>query len=351
MEREAFAGTGPVADRLRFDEDRLRRFLDDRIPGLGDLAVEQFRGGQSNPTYLLTTGAGRFVLRRKPPGQLLRTAHAIDREYRVIRALWPTPVPVAEPILLCEDPEVIGTAFYLMRFVAGRVYWDPTLPALSPGDRRAVYDAMNEALVALHSVDIEAVGLADFGKPGDYFQRQIGRWSSQYLASRTADLPAMDRLIEWLGAHPPAPSGRVALMHGDYRLDNMIFDPLTPAIRAIIDWELTTIGDPLADLSYQCTLWRLPAGMFGGLQGVDRSDQGLPTEGEYRDRYLERMGLGPVADWDRYLVYNLFRFAAILDGVGRRLLDGTAANPQAAAMAALAGPVAELGWRLAQETG
>jgi aminoglycoside phosphotransferase (APT) family kinase protein len=288
-----------------------------------------------------------MVLRRKPPGPLLKTAHAIDREYRVISALRPLGIPVAEPILLCEDPEVIGTAFYLMRFVPGRVFWDPLLPNVAPAERRAVYWAMNDALGSLHQVDIAMAGLADLGKPGDYFQRQIARWSGQYQSGRTSDLPAMDRLMGWLAEHPPRSTGRIAVLHGDYRLDNMIFDPLRPELRAIIDWELTTLGDPLADLSYQCTLWRLPAGSFGGLQGIDRAALGIPTEAEYRDRYLARMGL-EAADWNRYLVYNLFRFAAICDGVVRRAIEGTATNPRASELAALIRPAAELGWALAE---
>ena len=326
----------------------MERFLAERLPEFrGPVAIEQFQGGQSNPTYLIKAASGKLVLRRKPTGHTLATAHAVDREFRVISAIHPLGLPVAKPYLLCEDPEVIGAPFYLMEYVDGKIFWDPTLPELASDQRRAIYAEMGDVLAAIHAVDIAAVGLADLGKPGDYFQRQIRRWSKQYLDSRH-DLPGMRYLIDWLAANPPVASDRVALIHGDYRLDNLIFDRNEPRIRAVIDWELATLGDPLADLSYQCTLWRLPAAMFAGLAGADRGTLGIPTEEEYRDRYLERAGLGPVADWERYIVYNLFRFAAILDGIGRRVEIGTAASSRATELAAWAGPVAERAEALAR---
>jgi aminoglycoside phosphotransferase (APT) family kinase protein len=341
-----------VTDRDDLPVERLERFLAERIPNLrGPIAVAPFPGGQSNPTYRITTPGASLVLRRKPTGQTLATAHAIDREFRVISALHPLGLPVAKPLLLCEDPDPIGAPFYLMEFVDGRIFWDPRLPELSPDERRSVYIEMVEVLAAIHAVDLTTAGLADLAKPSDYFQRQYRRWSTQYLEQPHRDLPSMRFLIEWLAVNRPVASDRVVLIHGDYRLDNLIFDRDRLRIRAVIDWELATLGDPLADLSYQCTLWRLPAAMFAGLGGADRATLGIPTEEEYRDRYLERAGLPPVVGWERYIVFNLFRFAAILDGIGRRVERGTAASGRAAELAAWAGPVAEEAAALAKRLG
>ncbi len=327
-------------------------FLSER---LGDfpsvVSVQQFRGGQSNPTYLLHTGGGKYVLRRRPPGELLQSAHAVDREYRVTSALCDAGVPVARPLVLCEDDAVIGTSFFLMEFVEGRVFWEPQLPELGVLDRVHVYDAMNECLAGLHGVDPTAVGLGSFGRPGDYFQRQISRWSRQYLQTEPEPLPAMRGLIDWLPENMPAANSRAGIIHGDYRLDNMIFHRTEPRVLAIIDWELSTLGDPLADLSYQCMQWRLQAGAFGSLEGVDRAALGLPDEGEYVAAYCARTGRAVVEHWEHYIVYNMFRLAAILFGVGARARSGTAASGEAQAMSVHAAPIAEHAWDLARILG
>ncbi len=347
----SFLGTRPVDPAHTFDVSRVEAWIREQVPGLlgpGPLGVAQFAGGQSNPTFLLTTSSGSFVLRRKPAGPVLRTAHAVDREYRVTRALHGQGFPVARPLALCEDLEVMGTPFFLMEHVAGRIHWDPRLPQVGGGARRVMYAAMADALARLHAIDIDAAGLGDFGRREGYFARQIARWSEQYLASRTRDLPAMDALVAWLRDHQPRDSGRTALLHGDYRLDNVIFDTQGPIVRAVIDWELSTLGDPLADLSYQCMLWHLPAGAFGSLRGVDLAAAGLPTEAEYLAMYLERTGARQPEDWEVAIVYNLFRLAAILEGVARRALEGNASSARATEMAALVAPIAERAWEIAR---
>jgi len=343
-----FQGTRAVAPAHAFDVARVERFLSDRVPGFqGPLAVAQFKGGQSNPTFLLSTPGGKYVLRRKPPGATLRTAHAVDREYRVISALHGQGIPVARALAFCDDAAVMESPFYVMEYVDGRVLWDPTLPGMTPHERRAVYDALCDTLVALHRVNFDDAGLTDFGKGGDYFQRQIARWSGQYRQSRTRDLPEMDHLMEWLQRYPPRASGREAVIHGDFRLDNVIFHAREPRVLAIIDWELSTIGDPLADLSYQCSQWRLPHAVMGGLAGVNRAALGIPSDAEYIGRYAAAMGFGAIDRWDAYVVYNMFRFAAILEGVARRALQGNASNARAMEMAAMVEPVAREGWRIA----
>jgi aminoglycoside phosphotransferase (APT) family kinase protein len=311
------------------------------------MTVTQFQGGQSNPTFLLVTPGARYVLRRKPAGPTLRTAHAVDREFRVTRALAAHGIPVARPLVFCDDPSVMETPFFVMEHVEGRILWDPTLPEVPPAERRAIYRATANALAALHRVPIEAAGLADFGKPGDYFQRQIARWSEQYRAARTRDIPAMDALMQWLAHHPPAPSGRASVIHGDYRLDNLIFDAREPVVRAIIDWELSTLGDPIADVSYQCMLWHLPAGAFGSLAGRDLAALGIPDEAEYLGWYLGETGGTRPPDWDASIVYNLFRLASILEGVARRAIEGNAASRRASDMARLVEPIANAAMDLA----
>jgi aminoglycoside phosphotransferase (APT) family kinase protein len=344
---EEFVGTRPVAAAHRFDVAALDRYLSARIDGFrGPIAVEQFSGGQSNPTYKLSAGGRSYVLRRKPPGKLLPSAHAIDREYRVISALASTAVPVARTHCLCEDESVIGTAFYVMEFVAGRIFWDPRLPGLIREERRAIFDELNRVIAALHSVDYAAIGLADYGKPGNYFARQIDRWSRQYKASETGRIEAMDRLIEWLPKNIPA-GDRTTIVHGDYRLDNVIFHPAEPRILAVLDWELSTLGHPMADLSYHMMAWRLAADEFRGLRGVDCEALGIPTEDAYLDLYLRRTGTTerPSARaWSFYLAYNLFRLAAILQGVMARALAGNAASARAQDAGRRARPIAELGW-------
>lgn len=346
MDERDQVGTTPVREAHRFDEAALARYLADRIEGFsGPLRVEQFKGGQSNPTYRLSTPDRAYVLRRKPPGKLLPSAHAVDREYRVLSALAGTEVPVARTHLLCEDESVIGTAFYVMDCVDGRVLWDPSLPGLSPTERGAIFEQMNRVIAALHSVDPTAVGLADYGRPGNYFERQIGRWSKQYRASETETIEAMDRLIDWLPANIP-PGEETAIVHGDYRLDNLIFAADRPELLAVLDWELSTLGHPLADFAYHCMSWHVPSGVFRGLGGADLAALGIPSEAEYVASYCRRTGRDGIDPdhWDFYMAYNLFRLAAILQGIAGRVKDGTASSAQAAQMGAAARPLADLAW-------
>ncbi len=345
---EQFIGTKPVEERHRFDVSSLEHYLAQHIPELrGPLAVEQFKGGQSNPTYNVSDAAGRrFVLRRKPPGKLLPSAHAVDREFRVIHALYPTGFPVAKPHVLCEDALVIGTPFYVMDFVDGRVLWDQSLPGMTKTERAAIWDELNRVIAQLHTVDYRAVGLEEFGKPGNYIERQISRWTKQYQASETERVEAMDNLIAWLPKNIP-PSASTTVVHGDYRLDNAIFHPKEPRILAVLDWELSTLGDPLADFAYHCMSWHIPPGQFRGIAGLDLKALGIPSEAEYVARYCERTGQKRIdpSHWDFYLAYNLFRIAAILQGILKRVVDGTAASAHARDAGSRAKPMAELGWK------
>jgi aminoglycoside phosphotransferase (APT) family kinase protein len=338
--------TVPVQDAHRFDTGALERYLTARMPGFaGPLAaVRQFEGGQSNPTYYLRAASGEFVLRRKPPGRLLPSAHAVDREYRVIAALRGSGVPVPEAHLLCEDPEVIGTPFYVMSYVAGRIFRDPRLPGISPPERAAVYDAMNAVLARLHGVDWRAVGLADFGRPGNYFARQIHRWTAQYRASATEPIAAMERLIEWLPAHVP-PDDVTTLVHGDYRPGNVVIHPTEPRLLAVLDWELATLGHPLADLAYTCLPYRLPVAL-DGLADADLAGLGVPSEREYVAAYCRRVGRGAIPAWDFYVAFALFRLAAIYQGIMGRVLAGTASDPRARERGERARPLAEAGWAI-----
>ncbi|MFN8926804.1 MAG: phosphotransferase [Rhodospirillales bacterium] len=339
-----FAGTMPVAERHRFDTDAVARWMAGAVPGFrGPLSVEQFRGGQSNPTFRLTSPSGRYVLRRKPPGKLLPSAHAVDREHRVMTALGAAGIPVPPTYGLCEDEGVIGTAFFVMGFVEGRIFWDPLLPGLEPAERAAIFDGMNDTLARLHRVDPVAAGLADYGRPGSYLQRQIARWSKQYSASETERIPAMDRLVEWLPAHVPA-GEETAVVHGDYRLDNLIFHPSEARVVAILDWELSTLGHPLADFAYHAMAWRLEPGLFRGIKGADLAALGIPSEEAYVAAYCRRTGRDGIPHWDFHLAYNMFRLAAILQGILGRVADGTAASEHARDMGARARPVAEAGW-------
>jgi aminoglycoside phosphotransferase (APT) family kinase protein len=355
---EAFTGTKPVAASHAFDIAALERHLAQHLPGFrGPLSVEQFKGGQSNPTYKLVTPGTAYVMRSKPgpAAKLLPSAHAIDREFRVMGALAGTDVPVPRMHLLCEDESVIGRAFYVMEFVQGRVLWDQSLPGMGNAQRAEIYDEMNRVIAALHSVDVQKVGLADYGKPGNYFERQIGRWTKQYQASITEPIEAMDRLIEWLPTHIP-PGARdeseVSIVHGDYRLDNLVFHPTEPRVLAVLDWELSTLGHPLADFSYHCMSWHIPHQMSRGIGGLDIASLGIPSEADYLRRYCERTGRGDpsalMADWNFYLAYNLFRIAAILQGIAKRVVDGTAASAQARQAGAGARPLADVGWQFAQ---
>ncbi|MCR9128741.1 MAG: phosphotransferase family protein [Alphaproteobacteria bacterium] len=345
---DAFSGTKPVADALKFDQAALEAWMDANVDVFaGPLTVEQFKGGQSNPTYKLVTAGRQYVLRRKPPGKLLPSAHAVDREFRVMNALGGAGFPAPKMHGLCEDDSVIGTAFYVMDFVEGRIFWDPYLPDLEPAERAAIYDASNATLALLHSIDFEAAGLGDYGKPGNYFDRQIGRWTKQYKAAETDPIAAMDRLIEWLPANAPEQE-RTSIVHGDYRLDNMIFHPTEPKVIAVLDWELSTLGDPLADFTYQLMQWRTPKDIRSGFLGVDLKAMGIPTEGEYVAAYCKRTGREGIPKLDFYFAYNIFRLAGIAQGVYARSQQGNASNERAKELGALVAPMAEYAWSIAE---
>jgi aminoglycoside phosphotransferase (APT) family kinase protein len=357
---DQFTGTRPVSAQHAVPAGPLADWLAGHVEGFaGPLEIEQFKGGQSNPTYKLMTPGATYVMRAKPApaARLLPSAHAIEREFRVMRALQDTAVPVPRMLALCEDESVIGRAFYVMAFVAGRVMWDQSLPDTPRERRDAIYDEMNRVIAALHTVDVTSVGLADYGKPGSYFERQIARWSRQYQASVTEPIEAMQHLIDWLPAHMPASAcdqSKASVVHGDFRLDNLVFHPTEPRVVAVLDWELSTLGHPLADFSYHCMAWHIPPGAFRGIGGLDLAALGIPTESDYVQRYCARTGLATpevlAADWSFYLAYNLFRMAAILQGIAKRVEDGTASSDQARQAGAGARPLAELGWRFAQQS-
>lgn len=330
-------------DTFSFDTEKLSAYLEQHVEDFkGPLTADKFAGGQSNPTFMITATSGKYVLRRKPSGELLKSAHAVDREFRAISALANTDVPVAKAYHLCEDDSVIGSMFYLMEFINGRVMWDPSLPEETPENRTAIYAEMNRVLAALHSVDIESVGLSDYGKPGNYFERQIGRWSKQYRASETETIPEMEALMAWLPTNMPADDGRVSLTHGDFRLDNMMFHPEKPQVLALVDWELSTLGHPFADLAYQCMQLRMDnSGIMSGLGSLDRTALGIPTEEEYVAQYCKRMGLDTIENWNFYIVFSFFRFAAILQGVKKRAQEGNASSDKALQMGALVEPLAK----------
>lgn len=327
----------------QLDVATLDSYLAAHVDGFSGLrSAEKFAGGQSNPTFLLNADSGKYVLRRKPPGMLLKSAHAVDREYRVITALAGTEVPVANGLHLCEDTGVVGSMFYVMSHVDGRVFWDPALPDFDRDARAAVYDEMNRVLAALHSVSLGATGLSDYGKPGNYFERQISRWTRQYMAAETEVIEPMNELIAWLPAHLPADDGQVSLVHGDFRLDNMIFHPSAPRVLAVVDWELSTLGHPFSDLAYQCMQWRLPnEGMSKGLAGIDRVKLGIPTEDAYVRTYCRRTGREDITDWTFYLVFSFFRLASIVQGVMKRALDGNASNSRAMQLGRMTRPLAQ----------
>ena len=346
--QDVFSGTREVKERHRFDVASLERYLRDHIGGFdGALAVREFRGGQSNPTYLLEAGGSRYVLRRKPPGHLLPSAHAVDREYRILTALADTPVPSPRTHCLCTDESVIGTWFFVMEHVEGRVIWEPLMPGFTPAERTAVWQSMVETLAALHAVDWAARGLADFGRPGNYFARQISRWSKQYVASETAKIAAMETLMAWLPAHIPPGDDETTLIHGDFKLDNLILHPSEPRVVAVLDWELCTLGHPLGDLTYLCMPWWQDT-LY---KGIDNESLGIPSEKQIVEWYCRRTGRSCIDQWDFYVAYNFFRAAAICQGIGGRLRDGTAASEHALMMAALVGPLAELGWAAAERVG
>jgi aminoglycoside phosphotransferase (APT) family kinase protein len=347
--REGVPGTIAPREAHRFDAASLESYLRTRVEGFaGPLRVFQFAGGQSNPTFVLETPLRRYVLRKKPPGTLLPSAHAVEREYRVITALGNTDVPVARTFVLCEDPSVIGTPFYVMEYVEGRVLRDPTLPEMRPPERSAIYDAMNDVLSRLHRIDPRAVDLHDFGKPGNYFARQIARWSKQYEMSRTDDIPSMTKLLGWLPAHIP-PGEETRLVHGDYRLENMIFHPSEPQILAVLDWELSTLGDPIADLAYNCILYHTAGATTGGLLDVDFAATGIPREEDYLAQYCRRTGRAKIRSWNFYLAFSLFRLAAIAQGILGRALQGNASSETARQVGAQARFLADAAWRLVEQ--
>ncbi|MEO1159688.1 MAG: phosphotransferase family protein [Pseudomonadota bacterium] len=355
MDRQAeFSGTRDVRAAHRFDEQALADYLQIHISGFTPpLAVEQFKGGQSNPTYKLVTATASYVLRRKPPGKLLPSAHAVDREYRVINALNAQGLPVAKPHLLCEDASIIGTEFYVMDFVDGRVFWEPFMPGISGAERAGIFDELNAFMANLHAVDIDAAGLTGFGRPEGYVARQIKRWSEQYRASETEKIPAMNRLMDWLPDASPS-SGQVSLVHGDFRLDNCIVAQASPKIDAVLDWELSTLGDPIADFTYHLMQWRMPPSETGAGVGslIGHEDlEGVPALEDYVAAYCRRRGLNSIPDLDTYLAYNFFRMAAIFQGIVGRVRDGTAANPHAAEMADIVTPKSDVAWDYARKAG
>jgi aminoglycoside phosphotransferase (APT) family kinase protein len=351
--QQAFSGTKEAAPALRLDAARLEHYLAAQIAGFaGPLTIKQFKGGQSNPTYLLETTKRRYVLRRKPPGKLLPSAHAVDREYRVIRALHAQGFPVAEPRVYCADESVAGTAFYVMDFVDGRVFWEPQMPGSNAAERAAVYDSMNATIARLHGFDPAGIGLGDFGRGENYVARQVERWSKQYRTSETEKIDAMERLIDWLPKHIP-PGGPVRLVHGDYRLDNLIVAQNEPKIAAVLDWELSTLGDPLADFSYHLMAWHMPhsesAAGTASLVGHDLKTLGVPPMSDYVDTYVARTGLDPRPHLPVYLAYNFFRIAAILQGIIGRVRDGTATSEFAPAKAEMIRPLADKAWEFARQ--
>ncbi|HYW16968.1 MAG TPA: phosphotransferase [Allosphingosinicella sp.] len=354
MERSAQnSGTIEVRDGHRFDSAELERWLESKVAGYhGPLTVEQFRGGQSNPTYKLVTPDRSYVLRRKPPGKLLPGAHAVDREYRVISALGGQGFPVARTYGLCLDEQVIGTPFYVMEMVEGRIFWEADFPEVPEGERPAYFDAMNETMARLHLIDPETAGLGDYGKPGNYFERQIGRWSKQYLGDVEAGrVPAMDRLVEWLPRNIPAGEEAARIIHGDFRCDNMIFHPTEPRVLAVLDWELSTLGHPLADFTYHLMVYRMPSGVSTGLAGLDLAALNIPSEADYVAAYCRRTGRDEIPDIDFYMAFNMFRLAAIVHGIKGRQVRGTAASGHAAQMAASLEPLAEGAWAQAVQAG
>ncbi|MES2363104.1 MAG: phosphotransferase [Pseudomonadota bacterium] len=352
-----FLGTRAVSGQHAFDIAALSTYLEKNLPGFqGPLTVEMFKGGQSNPTYKLLTPACAYVMRAKPGpvAKLLPSAHAVEREFKVMSGLQGTDVPVAKMYCLCEDETVIGRAFYVMEFVAGRVLWDQALPGMTKPQRGEIYNEMNRVISALHKVKFAERGLADYGKPGNYFERQIGRWSKQYVASITKPIPEMDSLMQWLPANMPASArdeSMVSIVHGDFRLDNLMFHPTEPRVLAVLDWELSTLGHPLADFAYHCMGWHISPGAFRGIGGLDLPDLGIPSEADYIRLYCERTGLATPealkADWDFYLAYNLFRLAAILQGIAKRVEAGTASSAQAVTSAAGAPVLAKMAWDFA----
>jgi len=336
----------PVRKAHRFDEGALGMYLKNSLQGYeGPLTVQQFEGGQSNPTFLLTAGEKKYVLRKKPPGKLLPSAHQVDREFRVMKALKESDVPVPEMYLLCEDENIIGTTFFVMEYIQGRVLEDITLPAMTPGERHAIYLDMVRVLAALHAVDYAALGLENFGKPGNYFSRQIGRWSKQYVAAKTDEIPSMERLMEYLPANVPA-DDTSCIVHGDYRMGNMLFHPDEPKVAALLDWELSTLGHPLGDLGYSCMFYHSGIAGRTSLEGLTGQASGIPTEDEFLAEYCRLTGRENIPNWNFYLAFSFFRLASILQGVYKRGIMGNASSTEAIERGRLAREIADLAWAL-----
>ena len=352
-QQDRFGGTRDVREAHSFDADRLDEYLRARIEGYaGPLTVRQFKGGQSNPTYLLETPGSSYVMRRKPPGELLKSAHAVDREFRVISALHAQDFPVPRPYLLCDDDKIVGTMFYIMEFVQGRIFWDLDLPDCASDERRQIYDNVNDTIARLHSLDFRAIGLDDYGKPGNYFARQISRWSKQYVASETDSIGAMNQLIDWLPNNIPDDESD-SVVHGDFRLDNLVVHPSEPRVVAVLDWELSTIGHPIGDFTYHLMAWQMPDIGIGssGLAGKDLASLNIPEEDEYVAAYCRRTGRNGIEDRDFYSAYNFFRIAAILQGIAGRVRDGTAASAYASRSGKAVQPLAEMALGFAKRAG
>jgi aminoglycoside phosphotransferase (APT) family kinase protein len=353
--QEQFSGTKEVSERHQIDVARLEQFMAGSVDGFeGPLSIKEFKGGQSNPTYQLVTPKASYVLRRKPPGVLLPSAHAVDREHRVISALYNAGFPVPRPYVLCEDESVVGTMFFIMDCVDGRIYWQPDIPGVDKEHRAKIYNSMNDTIAQLHMMDFQAIGLSDFGRPGNYFGRQISRWSKQYAASAIETIDEMDRLIEWLPEQMPLDES-ASIVHGDYRLDNMILHPTEPRVIAVLDWELSTIGHPLADFTYHMMQWRMPEGGTGGgtasLVTHNLESLGVPSEEAYAAAYCARTGRDSIGNMDYFMAYNFFRLGAILQGIVGRVRDGTAASEHAAADSAGVRMLAEAAWKFARAAG
>ena len=348
---QANSGTCPVSERLLFDEKALEAWMAEHVEGFrGPIGVSQFKGGQSNPTYRIDSPSGAYVVRRKPPGKLLPGAHAVEREYRVIEALGRQGFPVARVHGLCEDESVIGTPFYVMDMVEGRIFWEASLRGLSREDRAAAFDSMNAAIARLHNFNPQQIGLGDYGKATGFVERQVARWSKQYAGDVEAGrIEAMDRLVEWLGLHLPPDSGRASVVHGDFRCDNMIFDGKKPVVRAVLDWELSTLGDPAADFTYHLLMYRMPQELFAGLGGVELEPLGIPSEDEYVAAYCRRTGRDHMPTKDYLVVFCMFRLAAILHGIKGRIARGTASSAHAAQMVQRLEPLADLAWAEAEK--
>lgn len=349
---DIFSGTSEVREAHRFDEQRLSNWMSDHVPDFKpELIVRQFKGGQSNPTYKLTDGRGRnYVLRRKPPGKLLASAHQVDREFRVLSAIEKTGFPAPCALALCTDDDVIGSMFYVMDCVDGINYWDQRMPGIDPDYRAAVYDSMNETLTKLHKIDYKAIGLADFGPEGSYVARQVHRWTKQYRLSESTRIDIMERLIEWMAANIPA-EAQTTLVHGDFRLDNMLFHPSEPRVVAVLDWEISTIGDPLADLGFNTHGWYVSPDLLNGFEGIDMARElpGIPDIETYLAAYRRRMGVETLENWGFYVAYNLFRMAAIFQGIAGRVRDGTNSNPAAVTLGEKVEPLAWAAWHKLEE--